>query len=115
VNASAAPLVTARRLTKRFAAFTAVQGIDFDVRAGEAFGFLGPNGAGKTSTMRMIACASPVSDGELRVFGLDPRTHAATIKARLGVVPQADNLDNEITVAENLRMYARYFDIPPAR
>jgi lipooligosaccharide transport system ATP-binding protein len=103
--------VVARQLTKRFAAFTAVDAIDFDVRAGEAFGFLGPNGAGKTSTMRMIACASPVTAGELRIFGLDPRTHGSTIKARLGVVPQADNLDEELTVHENLVMYARYFDI----
>ena len=79
------PLVLARRLKKQFAAFTAVDGVDFEVRAGEAFGFLGPNGAGKTSTMRMIACASPVSSGELRIFGLDPRTSASAIKARLGV------------------------------
>ena len=109
---SAAPLVVARRLTKRFAAFTAVDGVDFEVRAGEAFGFLGPNGAGKTSTMRMIGCASPVSEGELRVLGRDPRTQASEIKARLGVVPQLDNLDAELTVRENLLMYARYFDIP---
>ena len=109
---SAEALVLAHRLTKRFAAFTAVDGIDFDVRAGEAFGFLGPNGAGKTSTMRMIGCASPISDGDLRVLGMDPRTHASEIKARLGVVPQTDNLDAELTVRENLMMYARYFDIP---
>ena len=106
------PLITARRLTKRFKKFTAVDGIDFDVYAGEAFGFLGPNGAGKTSTMRMIGCVSPVTDGELRVIGMDPRTHASAIKARLGVVPQQDNLDNEITVRENLLMYARYFNLP---
>jgi lipooligosaccharide transport system ATP-binding protein len=106
------PLVHARGLRKTFAAFTAVDGIDFEVRRGEAFGFLGPNGAGKTSTMRMIACASPVSGGELRVFDLDPRTDASAIKARLGVVPQADNLDAELTLLENLVMYAQYFDIP---
>ena len=109
---SAEPLVLARRLIKRFAAFTAVDGVDFDVRAGEAFGFLGPNGAGKTSTMRMIGCSSPVTAGDLRVLGLDPRAQASEIKARLGVVPQADNLDAELTVRENLLMYARYFDIP---
>jgi lipooligosaccharide transport system ATP-binding protein len=109
---NAEPLVLARRLTKRFATFTAVDGIDFEVRAGEAFGFLGPNGAGKTSTMRMIGCASPTTEGELRVLGMDPRTQASAIKARLGVVPQADNLDDELTVRENLMMYARYFDIP---
>jgi lipooligosaccharide transport system ATP-binding protein len=107
-------LVRARGLTKRFAAFTAVDHIDFDVEPGEAFGFLGPNGAGKTSTMRMIACASPVTEGELRVIDLDPATDASRIKARLGVIPQTDNLDAELTVAENLLMYARYFDIPRA-
>ena len=105
-------LVHARNLTKRFGGFTAVDAIDFDVRPGRAFGFLGPNGAGKTSTMRMIACSSPVTDGELTVIGMDPRTQARQIKARLGVVPQIDNLDQELTVRENLEMYARYFDIP---
>jgi lipooligosaccharide transport system ATP-binding protein len=107
-------LVRARGLTKRFGDFTAVNAVDFDVLAGEAFGFLGPNGAGKTSTMRMIACSSPISAGELTVIGMDPRTQAAEIKARLGVVPQLDNLDTELTVRENLEMYARYFDIPDA-
>ena len=105
-------LVHARNLTKRFGGFTAVDGVDFDVTPGQAFGFLGPNGAGKTSTMRMIACASPVTEGTLEVVGMDPRTHAREIKARLGVVPQTDNLDTELTVRENLEMYARYFDIP---
>jgi lipooligosaccharide transport system ATP-binding protein len=105
------PLIHARGLTKRFGTITAVDQIDFDVYAGEAFGFLGPNGAGKTSTMRMIGCASPVTGGELQVLGMDPRTQASRIKARLGVVPQQDNLDMEITVRENLLMYARYFDI----
>src|SRR5438477_11437774 len=105
-------LVRARKLTKRFGSFTAVDGIDFDVRPAEAFGFLGPNGAGKTSTMRMIACASPVTEGELSVIGMNPATQAREIKARLGVVPQTDNLDTELTVRENLEMYARYFDIP---
>jgi lipooligosaccharide transport system ATP-binding protein len=97
---------------KRFADFTAVDSVDFDVHGGEAFGFLGPNGAGKTSTMRMIGCSSPPSSGELRVMGMDPRIEAARIKARLGVIPQLDNLDNELTVRENLLMYARYFNIP---
>jgi lipooligosaccharide transport system ATP-binding protein len=105
-------LVRARALTKRFSPFTAVDGIDFEVPAGGSFGFLGPNGAGKTSTMRMIACASPVTSGELRVLGMDPSSQAREIKARLGVVPQIDNLDQELTVRENLEMYARYFDIP---
>jgi lipooligosaccharide transport system ATP-binding protein len=106
------PLVSARGLTKRFGDFTAVDSVDFDVLAGRAFGFLGPNGAGKTSTMRMIACSSPVTSGELTVIGMNPRTQARQIKARLGVVPQIDNLDTELTVRENLEMYARYFDIP---
>jgi lipooligosaccharide transport system ATP-binding protein len=106
------PLIDAHRLSKRFGDFVAVNGITFSVRAGEAFGFLGPNGAGKTSTMKMIACVSPVTSGELRVLGMDPRSQASAIKARLGVVPQQDNLDNEITVRENLLMYARYFNIP---
>jgi lipooligosaccharide transport system ATP-binding protein len=104
-------LVHARALTKRFGDFTAVDAVEFDVRTGEAFGFLGPNGAGKTSTMRMIACSSPITDGELSVIGMDPRRQAAEIKSRLGVVPQIDNLDAELTVRENLLMYARYFDI----
>jgi lipooligosaccharide transport system ATP-binding protein len=106
------PLIVARDLTKRFKNFTAVDGVSFAVHPAESFGFLGPNGAGKTSTMRMIGCVSPVTGGELRVFGMDPQTHASAIKARLGVVPQQDNLDNEISVRENLLMYARYFDIP---
>jgi lipooligosaccharide transport system ATP-binding protein len=106
-------LVHARGLTKRYQnGLTAVDSVDFDVRPGKAFGFLGPNGAGKTSTMRMIACSSPVTEGELVVIGMDPRTQAREIKARLGVVPQIDNLDTELTVRENLEMYARYFDIP---
>jgi lipooligosaccharide transport system ATP-binding protein len=106
------PLIRARGLTKRFGTFTAVNGVDFDVRPGEAFGFLGPNGAGKTSTMRMIGCVSPITSGELRIIGLEPHIHARAIKARLGVVPQVDSLDAELTVRENLLMYARYFDIP---
>ena len=105
-------LVEARRLVKRFGDFTAVDGIDVEVRRGEAFGFLGPNGAGKSSTMRMIGCTSPVSDGTLRVLGLDPATHGKQIRARLGVVPQADQLDAELSVLENLVIYGRYFDIP---
>ncbi|MGZ6268570.1 MAG: ABC transporter ATP-binding protein, partial [Candidatus Limnocylindrales bacterium] len=107
----AAPLIHARDLTKRFGAFTAVDGVDFDVAPGEAFGFLGPNGAGKTSTMRMIGTVSPVTAGTLTVFGLDPKRDGARIRARLGVVPQADTLDNELSVLENLLIYGRYFDL----
>jgi lipooligosaccharide transport system ATP-binding protein len=108
------PLIHARQLTKRFGAFTAVDAIDFDVARGEAFGFLGPNGAGKTSTMRMIGCVSPVTDGLLRVLGMDPAVDAARIKAQLGVVPQQDSLDLELTVRENLIIYGRYFDLSRA-
>jgi lipooligosaccharide transport system ATP-binding protein len=107
-------LIEAHGLVKRFGAFTAVAGIDVEVRRGEAFGFLGPNGAGKSSTMRMIGCTSPRTDGTLRVFGLDAATHGKQIRARLGVVPQADQLDTELTIAENLVIYGRYFDIPRA-
>src|SRR3981189_1448096 len=99
------PLISARGLGKRFGDLIAVDGIDFEVAHGEAFGFLGPNGAGKTSTMRMIACVSPVTSGSLTIFGLAPATHGAEIRARLGVVPQEDTLDLELTVRENLQMY----------
>ncbi len=105
-------LIRARGLVKRFGDFVAVNGIDVDVRAGEAFGFLGPNGAGKSSTMRMIGCVSPPSGGELRILGMDPRRDGPAIRARLGVCPQLDNLDPELTVRENLTTYARYFGIP---
>lgn len=105
-------LVSARGLTKRFGASTAVDGIDFEVGRGEAFGFLGPNGAGKSSTMRMIACVSPLTAGTLSVLGRDVATDGPAIRARLGVVPQEDNLDLELSVAENLLVYGRYFDLP---
>jgi lipooligosaccharide transport system ATP-binding protein len=108
------PLVEARALTKRFDAFVAVDGVDFAIEPGEAFGFLGPNGAGKTSTMRMIGCVSPRSGGDLRVLGLDPAHDGARIRARLGVVPQEDNLDTELTVWDNMMIYGRYFDLPRA-
>src|ERR1700704_6137357 len=104
-------LIQAAGLTKRFKALTAVNGIDFEVRAGEAFGFLGPNGAGKTSTMRMIGCVSPVTSGSLLVFGMDPAVDGPVIRARMGSVPQADTLDAELTVRENLVIYGRYFDL----
>ncbi|MEE6263527.1 ABC transporter ATP-binding protein [Plantactinospora sonchi] len=105
-------LIQARGLVKRFGDFVAVDGIDVDVRAGEAFGFLGPNGAGKSSTMRMVGCVSPPTSGELRIMGMDPRRDGPAIRARLGVCPQLDNLDPELTVQENLTTYARYFGIP---
>ncbi len=104
-------LIHARGLTKRFGDFTAVDAIDFDVAPAEAFGFLGPNGAGKTSTMRMIGSVSPISEGTLTVLGLDPRVNGPQIRARLGVVPQQDTLDTELTVRENLVLYGRYFGL----
>ena len=107
-------LIHARGLTKRFGEFVAVDAIDFDVAPGESFGFLGPNGAGKTSTMRMIGCVSPMSGGVLEVMGLDPATHGPQIRARLGVVPQQDTLDLELTVRENLSIYGRYFGLSRA-
>jgi lipooligosaccharide transport system ATP-binding protein len=123
VHSDAAPLSTAERTTgralirarglvKRFGDFTAVAGIDVDVAPGESFGFLGPNGAGKSSTMRMIGAVSPPTEGELRILGLDPVVDGPRIRARLGVVPQADNLDLELTVQENLHVYGRYFGLP---
>ncbi len=108
---TADPLVLARDLSKRFGSFTAVDGISFSVAPGEAFGFLGPNGAGKSSTMRMIGCVSPPTGGELRVLGMDPARDGARIRALLGVVPQQDSLDMELTVRENLILYGRYFDL----
>ncbi len=111
-------LVEARGLTKTFpprdrhgTAFTAVNGIDFDLRRGESFGILGPNGAGKSSTMRMIACVSPVTGGTLRVLGMDPAGNGRAIRARIGVVPQDDALDTELTVEENILIYGRYFGL----
>jgi lipooligosaccharide transport system ATP-binding protein len=107
-------LIHARGLTKRFGELTAVDGIDFDVAPGESFGFLGPNGAGKTSAMRMIGCVSPISGGTLRVLGMDPVADGPQIRARLGVVPQQDTLDTELTVRENLLIYGRYFGLSRA-
>ncbi len=104
-------MLYATGLTKNFGDFTAVDSIDFAVERGESFGFLGPNGAGKSSTMKMVGCVSPASGGELRVFGQDPATHGPQIRARLGVVPQKDTLDEELTVQENLWIYGRYFGL----
>ena len=105
-------MIEADGLTKRFGTFTAVDAVSFRVGRGEAFGFLGPNGAGKSSTMRMIGAVSPRSDGSLRVLGADPATSGSAIRSRLGVVPQEDALDLELTVTENLLIYGRYFDLP---
>lgn len=107
-------LVQARGLRKRFGGVEAVRGIDVDVARGEVFGFLGPNGAGKSSTMRMIACVSPRSGGTLQVLGLDPGPDGPAIRARIGVVPQLDNLDIELSVRQNLQVYGRYFGLSKA-
>ena len=112
--AAAEVLVQASGLTKRFGDFTAVDGIDFSIPRGEAFGFLGPNGAGKSSTMRMVGCVSPPTSGELTILGLDPVRNGPAIRARLGVVPQENTLDIELTVRENLLVYGRYFGLPRA-
>ncbi len=110
-GATNAKPVVAQNLIKKFGELVAVRGIDFEVRSGECFGFLGPNGAGKTSTMRMITCASPVTSGSLLVNGMPVQTEARAVKSIIGVVPQGDNLDDEISVIDNLRLYAGYFGI----
>ncbi len=107
-------MISAVGVRKRFGDFEAVRGVDFHVAPGEFFGFLGPNGAGKSSLMRMIGCVSPVSEGTLRVMGMDPAVDGPAIRARMGVVPQTDNLDQELTLTENLVIYGRYFDLPRA-
>jgi lipooligosaccharide transport system ATP-binding protein len=106
------PIVSAHNLQKTFDSLHVVQGIDFEIRNGECFGILGPNGAGKTTTIGMIICFLPIGGGDLRLFGLDARKEARVIKARLGVVPQEDDLDPDLTVGENLVVFARYFGIP---
>lgn len=107
-----ARVIEARGLRKRYGSFTAVDGVDFYIRSGECFGFLGPNGAGKTTTVKMIHCTSPISAGELRVFGQNVREHPREIKARVGVCSQDNNLDPDFTVRKNLTVFARYFGIP---
>jgi lipooligosaccharide transport system ATP-binding protein len=106
------PAVVATGLRKAYGTRIAVDGIDLQVARGECFGFLGPNGAGKTTTMRMLACLSSRDSGDLRVLGMDPDREPRALKARLGVVPQDVNLDLELTVLENMLVYARYFGIP---
>jgi lipooligosaccharide transport system ATP-binding protein len=113
-TSAAAALIDARRLVKRYGEFTAVRGIDVQVRLGECFGFLGPNGAGKSSTMRMIASVSPITEGSLRILGLDPAAEGPAVRSRLGVCPQEDQLDMELSVRENLTVYGRYFGLPRA-
>lgn len=105
-------VVTAKNLTKCYGTFTAVDGVSFDINRGECFGFLGPNGAGKTTVMGVIHCFMPPTSGSVRVFAIDVCADPGAIKARLGVMPQDDNLDPDLSVLENLIVYARYFDIP---
>ncbi|GAA2561573.1 lipooligosaccharide transport system ATP-binding protein [Neomicrococcus aestuarii] len=104
-------VISASHLQKRYGDFNAVKDISFDVPAGESFGLLGPNGAGKSTTMRMIGGVSQRSGGNLTIMGLDPEEHGPEVRAHLGVVPQQDNLDEEITVRDNLIMYGRYFGL----
>ena len=108
------PVISARQLTKTYGDFTAVAGIDFDVAPGESFGLLGPNGAGKSTTMRMVGAVSTRTAGELSILGLDPNQHGPDIRSQLGVVPQQDNLDQELRVRDNLLVYGRYFGLPRA-
>ena len=104
-------LIIARGLTKRYGEFVAVDNIDFTVSRGESFGFLGPNGAGKSTTMRIISSTLQRTSGEISILGKDPNEHGPQIRAHLGVVPQQDHLDNQLTVAENLYIYGRYFGL----
>jgi len=105
-------LIEVENLTKKFGDFTAVNGISFSVKQGESFGLLGPNGAGKSSTMRIIAATSQRTSGDVKILGKDPEVNGPQIRAHLGVVPQQDNLDEELTCAENLYIYGRYFGLP---
>ena len=107
-------IIEARGLYKEYSGYPAVKHIDFTVERAECFGFLGPNGAGKTTTMNMVQGYVTITGGTLRIFGMDVRGNERKIKARLGVVPQENNLDPDLSVIENLRVYARYFDIPKA-
>jgi lipooligosaccharide transport system ATP-binding protein len=111
-DGAGAVVAHAHGLVKRYGAVPAVDGIDFDIRRQECFGFLGPNGAGKTTTMRMLSCLARRDGGELAVLGMDPAVHPREVKRRMGVVAQETNLDLELSVRENLLVYARYFDIP---
>jgi len=108
-------IITARKLTKNYNSLKAVDEIDFIINKGECFGFLGPNGAGKTTVMRMLYCFFVPTSGKINIFGLDVTEHQSVIKSRIGVMPQDDNLDLELTVLENLIAYARYFDIPKSQ
>ncbi|MDJ0324695.1 ATP-binding cassette domain-containing protein [Cryobacterium sp. PH31-AA6] len=109
------PVIVAENLVKKYKEFAAVDGVSFEVAAGESFGLLGPNGAGKSTTMRMVGAVSTRTAGSLSILGMDPDRHGPEIRSRLGVVPQADNLDTELRVRENLLVYGRYFGLPRAQ
>ncbi|WP_246836371.1 MULTISPECIES: ABC transporter ATP-binding protein [Nesterenkonia] len=111
-SAFPSPAIAAENLVKRYGDFTAVDGISFSVASGESFGLLGPNGAGKSTTMRMIAAVASRTSGSMTVAGLDPQREGPQVRARLGVIPQQDNLDEELTVRENIIMYGRFFGLP---
>ena len=106
------PIIKTKNLTKKFKDLIAVDDVDLEVQEGECFGLLGPNGAGKTSLIRMIIAVSPPTKGDIWVLGNDLQTHSRQVKAVLGVVPQVDNLDEDLTVLQNLMTFARYFNIP---
>jgi lipooligosaccharide transport system ATP-binding protein len=108
------PVIRASNLVKKYDDFVAVDGISFEVERGESFGLLGPNGAGKSTTMKMIAAVSTPTSGELTVLGMDPRIDGPAIRSQLGVVPQEDNLDQELRVRENLLTYGRFFGMSRA-
>jgi len=114
IASTSTPVIRASGLTKRYGETAAVDGVSFEVAAGESFGLLGPNGAGKSTTMRMLGAVSARSGGELEILGLDPDRHGPEIRGRLGVVPQLDNLDTELNARENLIVYGRYFGLPRA-
>jgi len=109
-----APVISATGLTKKYKDFVAVGGIDFEIAPGESFGFLGPNGAGKSTTMRMVGAVSTRTSGDLSILGMDPNDRGPEIRSLLGVVPQQDNLDQELRVRDNLIVYGRYFGISRA-
>ncbi|MEE8419655.1 MAG: ABC transporter ATP-binding protein, partial [Dehalococcoidales bacterium] len=106
------PVIETRNLTKKFKDLVAVDGVDLEIEEGECFGLLGPNGSGKTTLIRMITAVSPPTAGDIRVLGRDLKTHSRQMKAIMGVVPQQDNLDDDLTVLQNLTTFARYFAIP---
>ena len=111
----ATPVISATSLTKKYKDVAAVDGITFEVAPGESFGLLGPNGAGKSTAMRMIGAVSTRTSGDLTILGLDPNEHGPAIRSLLGVVPQADNLDTDLRVRDNLLVYGRYFGLPRAQ